>query len=90
MLEEEHLKNKNIRYMEGGGYVDLKNYKITVGELLSNPKSKAVLHREFPNLINHPMIGMARNMTLEKVLRYAQDYLPKERIRQVISELERI
>ena len=47
--------------------MNLKNGQITVGEVLSNPNARALLQREYPALINHPMLGMARGMTLNQV-----------------------
>ena len=48
--------------------MNLKNGQITVGEVLSNPNARALLQREYPALLNHPMLGMARGMTLNQVL----------------------
>ena len=37
--------------------MNLKNGQITVGEVLSNPNARALLQREYPALLNHPMLG---------------------------------
>ena len=39
--------------------MNLKNNRITLGELLDNPASHAVLQRRFPTLLRHPMLNMA-------------------------------
>ena len=70
--------------------LNLKNYQITVGELLSNPRARTILQREFPNLLNSPMIGFAKNMTLNNVLNYARDIIPQQRINAILNELSRI
>ena len=40
--------------------MDLRNKTITVGELLDDPRSKAVFQRRFGKLLRHPMAGAAR------------------------------
>ena len=44
--------------------MDLRNRQITVGELLDNPKSKAVFQRRFGQFMKHPMVGAARSLSL--------------------------
>lgn len=70
--------------------MELRNGKITVKEILANPEAKALLMKEFPHLINHPMMRMARNMSLKKLLRYAEDVVPKEKLRRIVAELEKL
>ena len=45
--------------------MDLKQNKITLGELLDNPASRGVLNRRFPMAMRHPLLGAARTVTLE-------------------------
>ena len=40
--------------------MDLKNNKVTVGELMEHPGARAVLQRRFPMLMKHPVMGAAR------------------------------
>ena len=47
--------------------MDLRNHTITVGELLDNPRSRAVFQRRFGKLMNHPMVGAARSLTLRQL-----------------------
>lgn len=70
--------------------MNLKNGQITVGELLSNPRARAVIQREFPNMLNSPMVGLAKNMTLNNVLNYARDIIPQQRINAILNEFSRI
>ncbi|MDF2567107.1 MAG: hypothetical protein K0R90_563 [Oscillospiraceae bacterium] len=70
--------------------MDLKNNQITVRELLANPKAKEILSREFPDLINSPLLGMARNMSLKNVLQLGGGRVPKEKIDRVLKELKSI
>jgi hypothetical protein len=70
--------------------MDLRNNLITVGEILNNPKAKAILTREFPELMNPLLIGMARRMTLSDVLLKAHGRYPKEKLDRVLSELRAV
>ena len=70
--------------------MDLENLNITVGRLLSDQKAKSVLSREFPTLINSPVIRMYRNMPLKQVLNYAKGNVPQDKIQRIIKELENI
>lgn len=70
--------------------MDLKNFNITVDELLENQKAKAILSREFPTLINSPMVKLYKNLSLKKVLSYAKGNVPEEKLQRIIKELENI
>ena len=54
--------------------MDLKNNKVTVGELMEHPGARAVLQRRFPMLMKHPVMGAARTITLEQILAVAREY----------------
>ncbi|MFI3250647.1 MAG: hypothetical protein R3Y07_06765 [Eubacteriales bacterium] len=68
--------------------MNLRNNQITLEELMQNPKSKAVLQRRFGNLLNHPMVGMARKMSLARLAEMAKQKLPQSTIDDTIRELE--
>lgn len=70
--------------------MDLKNQTITVGELLDNPKSRAVFQRRFGKLMNHPMVGAARTLTLRQLIEMAAVYLPKKTIEETLRELKQL
>ena len=69
--------------------LNLQNNQITVGELLDNPASRAVLQRRFPMVMKHPLLGAARTVTLEQLIAFAQAYLPQGLIRETLQELRR-
>ena len=48
--------------------MDLKNNKITVGELMDHPGARAVFQKRFPMVMKHPLLGAARTVTLEQIL----------------------
>ena len=70
--------------------MDLRNQTITVGELLDNPRSKAVFMRRFGKLMNHPMVGAARTLTLRQLSEMAAVYLPKRTIEETLRELQQL
>ena len=70
--------------------MDLRNQKITVGELLDNPKSRAVFQRRFGKFMKHPMVGAARSLTLSQLAEVAAVYLPQKTIQDTLRELEQL
>ncbi len=70
--------------------MDLKNNKITVGELLDHPGAKAVLVRRFPLVMKKPLTGAARTVTLEQLVSFLSPYLPGNVIRDTVNELSRL
>ena len=67
--------------------MDLRNQTITVGELLDDPKSRAVFQRRFGKLMKHPMVGAARSLTLRQLAEMAAVYLPQKTIQDTLREL---
>lgn len=70
--------------------MDLRNQSITVGELLDNPRSRAVFYRRFGKLMNHPMVGAARTLSLRQLSEMAAVYLPKKTIEETLRELQQL
>ena len=70
--------------------MNLKNNRITLGELLDNPASHAVLQRRFPTLLRHPMLNMARKAPLEQAVAFARNRLSPQDINCTLEELRRL
>ena len=70
--------------------MDLRNKTITVGELLDDPKSRAVFQRRFGKFMKHPMVGAARSLSLAQLQEMAAVYIPRKTIQETLSELERL
>lgn len=68
--------------------MDLKNNRITVGELLDYAPAKAVFQRRFPMVMRHPMLGAARTVTLEQLISMAGSYIPQKKIQETLAELK--
>ena len=69
--------------------MDLKNNKITVGDLMDHPGARAVFQKRFPMVMKHPLLGAARTVTLEQVLAFAQAYVPPKKINETLNDLRR-
>ena len=69
--------------------MNLKNNKVTVGELLDYAPAKAVIQTRCPMVMRHPMMGAARPMTLEQILAVAQAYVPQKKLDEALNELRK-
>ena len=70
--------------------MDLKNDRITVGELLDDPRARAVFQRRFGKWMKHPMVAASRTLTLSQLMEMAGVWLPKRTIRETWQELSRL
>lgn len=70
--------------------MDLRNNKITIGEVLQIPKAKAILGRNFPELMNPFLLKAASKMSLENTLKLAHGPSAQEKIDKIILDLEAI
>ena len=58
--------------------MDLRNNQITVRELLADPKARQVLARQFPQVINRPIVAKSGSMTLDKAMKLGAAYVPQK------------
>ncbi len=70
--------------------MDLKNNKVTVGELLDYAPARAVFQKRFPMVMRHPMLGAARTVTLEQLIAFAGNYIPKNMVSETLNELKKV
>ena len=70
--------------------MNLRNQTITVGELLDDPKARAVFQRRFGKLMQHPMVNASRSLTLKQLVEMAAVYFPPQIIRDTLRELEQL
>ena len=70
--------------------MDLKNDRITVGELLDDPRARAVFQRRFGKWMKHPMVAASRTLTLSQLMEMAGVWLPKKTIWETWQELSRL
>ena len=70
--------------------MDLKNNRITVGELLDDERSRAVFQRRFGKWMKHPMLVAGRSLTLAQLMELAKVYLPPKVIQDTWNELKNL
>ena len=70
--------------------MDLKNNRITGGELWDDPKARAVFQRRFGKWMKHPMVAASRTLTLGQLMEMAGVWLPKKTIQETWQELSRL
>ena len=70
--------------------MNLRNNQITVGEILQNPKARALLQKEAPKLATHPMLPLSYSIPLCELLKYSQGMIPQFKVRQILSQLEKM
>ena len=70
--------------------MDLKENKITLGELWDNPQSRAVFQKRIPMLAKHPVKGAARTVTLEQLRDFLNGWVPGVMVNGVMQELKKL
>jgi hypothetical protein len=71
-------------------HMDLRNNKITLGEILKNPKGEGILGRFFPELMNPFLLHQAKKMSLENILKLATGPNALEKKAKIIDRLNAI
>ncbi|MFK4874898.1 hypothetical protein [Novosphingobium sp. ZW T3_23] len=62
----------------------------SIGDLLDNPSTKAVLVKHLPDLVSNPQIEMARGMTLKQIQSYSSDSVTDEVLAKIDADLQKI
>lgn len=62
----------------------------TIGDLLDNPATKAVLQKHVPDMVANPQIDQARGMTLKAVQQYAPDMLTDKVLAEIDADLAQV
>lgn len=62
----------------------------SIGDLLDNPATKAVLEKRVPELVGNAQIEMARGLTLKAIQAYAGDALSDEKLAAIDADLAKI
>jgi len=64
----------------------------TLGELIDNPQAKAVLDQQLPGVSTHPLVAMAKGMSLNSILampQAAQMGLTKDKAEAMLAEVNK-
>ena len=70
--------------------MDLKNYNVTVGEVLKNPQAKAMLQKELPMIMRHPMLPMANAIPLRDIINNAGGYVSPRKMQSILEKLSKM
>jgi hypothetical protein len=70
--------------------MDLQHNKISISEIIDNPRGKVIITRNFPEIMNPFLLHIARNMTLENTMKLATGRYAQDQVRKLISDLEAI
>ncbi|WJM25290.1 hypothetical protein QUC32_09110 [Novosphingobium resinovorum] len=62
----------------------------SIGTLLENPATSAILTKYLPDLVSNPQIEMARGMTLKQIQSYSSDTVTDEVLAKIDAELVRV
>lgn len=61
-----------------------------ISELLDNEGSREIVEKHLPGLSTHPMIGMARGMTLNQIMPFSDGQVTPEVIEAISEDLENL
>ena len=59
----------------------------TIGDLIANPGNKAVLTKDFPELLAYPGLDDIKGMTLRDISKYPQASLDDTRLASIQKDL---
>ncbi|WP_395327006.1 hypothetical protein WBP06_09725 [Novosphingobium sp. BL-8H] len=62
----------------------------TIGVLLDDPASKAILTKYLPDVVKSDQIDMARGMTLRSIQQYSSETITDEKLAAIDAELARL
>ncbi len=62
----------------------------SIGTLLDNPATKAILQKYLPDLVSNPQIEMARGMTLKQIQSYSADTVTDDVLAKIDADLAKI
>ena len=71
--------------------MDLKNGRVTIGEILQNPNARSMIQRSrYAALLNNPMVGQFRNLPLQDALNQARRFLPPQVVNKAVARLKEL
>lgn len=62
----------------------------TLGQLLDNPETKALLEKHFPQVAHHPQLNEGLGLTLPDVVQYLPDVVTPPKLAAMDAELKAI
>ena len=62
----------------------------TIGDLLANPDSKAIVDKYMPGFSGNPQIEMAKGMTFKQIQQFAPDQIKDELLAKIDADLTKL
>ena len=62
----------------------------SIGDLIDNPATKAVLDKHLPGFAGNPQIDMARGMTLKQIQAFAGDAVTDDVLARIDADLAKL
>lgn len=62
----------------------------TIGDLVDNPKTKAVLQQDMPELLSYDGLDQIKGMTMRDISKYPQANLDQARLEKIQKDLDGI
>lgn len=70
--------------------LNLRNHKITLGEILDEPRARALLMKKFPLVFKKQFNPVSKTVTLEQLIALIGGFLPQRLLSDTIRELEQL
>lgn len=70
--------------------LDLRNHKITLGEILDEPRARTLLMKKFPLVFKKQFNPVSKTVTLEQLIALIGGFLPQRLLNDTIRELEQL
>lgn len=71
--------------------MDLRDGKVTIGELLDHPGTRELLNRRFPMVFRGKHFSpTAKTVTLEQLVALVGGFLPQKMLNDTLKDLERL
>lgn len=70
--------------------MDLRNNRITIGEILEYPRGRAILNKNFPVMMNPFLLIIAEKMILDNILKLAQGPNAQEQKDKMVADLKAV
>lgn len=70
--------------------MDLRNNRITIGEILEYPRGRAILNKNFPVMMNPFLLIIAEKMILDNILKLAQGPNAQEQKDRMVADLKAV
>jgi para-nitrobenzyl esterase len=64
--------------------------KQTIGELVKNEKTKAVLVKHIPDLVANPQLEQGYEMKFADIVQYVPDQLTEEKLKAIDADLAKV